>query len=285
MTLHTIDAGNFKLDGGAMFGVVPKSFWNKLNPADENNLCSWKMRCLLVEDGNQLILIDTGMGSKQDAKWQGYYYRHGDGDLVQSIRKAGFSEKEVTDVILTHLHFDHCGGAVQWNQDRTKVEMTFPNAKYWTHSQHFDWATHPNPREKATFLTENIMPIKEAGQLFFINDEIVPPFKSIDIIVANGHTEKMLMPKIHYKNQEIVFAADTIPSMAHIPVPYVMSYDIRPLQTMEEKKELLSQAVHHNWLLYFDHDPQVDCAYVTLTEKGFKILEVGGLIDFLGKNN
>ncbi len=281
MTLHTIDAGNFKLDGGAMFGVVPKSFWNKLNPADENNLCSWKMRCLLVEDGNQLILVDTGMGSKQDAKWQGYYYRHGDGDLVQSIRKAGFSEKEVTDVILTHLHFDHCGGAVQWNQDRTKFEMTFPNAKYWTHSQHYDWAIHPNPREKATFFKENIMPIKEAGQLFFINDEIVPPFNSIDILVADGHTEKMLMPKIHYKNQEIVFAADTIPSMAHIPVPYVMSYDVRPLQTMEEKNELLTQAVANDWLLYFDHDPQIDCGFVSSTEKGFQIAEKGALIDFI----
>ena len=281
MTLHTIDAGNFKLDGGAMFGVVPKSFWNKLNPADENNLCSWKMRCLLVEDGNQLILVDTGMGSKQDAKWQGYYYRHGDGDLVQSIRKAGFSEKEVTDVILTHLHFDHCGGAVQWNQDRTKFEMTFPNAKYWTHSQHYDWAIHPNPREKSTFFKENIMPIKEAGQLFFINDEIVPPFNSIDILVADGHTEKMLMPKIHYKNQEIVFAADTIPSMAHIPVPYVMSYDVRPLQTMEEKNELLTQAVANDWLLYFDHDPQIDCGFVSSTEKGFQIAEKGALIDFI----
>ncbi len=281
MTLHTIDAGNFKLDGGAMFGVVPKSFWNKLNPADENNLCSWKMRCLLVEDGNQLILVDTGMGSKQDAKWQGYYYRHGDGDLVQSIRKAGFSEKEVTDVILTHLHFDHCGGAVQWNQDRTKFKMTFPNAKYWTHSQHYDWAIHPNPREKATFFKENIMPIKEAGQLFFINDEIVPPFNSIDILVADGHTEKMLMPKIHYKNQEIVFAADTIPSMAHIPVPYVMSYDVRPLQTMEEKNELLTQAVANDWLLYFDHDPQIDCGFVSSTEKGFQIAEKGALIDFI----
>lgn len=281
MTLHTIDAGNFKLDGGAMFGVVPKSFWNKLNPADENNLCSWKMRCLLVEDGNQLILIDTGMGSKQDAKWQGYYYRHGDGDLVQSIRKAGFSEKEVTDVILTHLHFDHCGGAVQWNQDRTKFEMTFPNAKYWTHSQHYDWAIHSNPREKSTFFKENIMPIKEAGQLFFINDEIVPPFNSIDILVADGHTEKMLMPKIHYKNQEIVFAADTIPSMAHIPVPYVMSYDVRPLQTMEEKNELLAQTVANNWLVYFDHDPQIACGFVSSTEKGFQIAEKGALIDFI----
>ncbi|MFY7887617.1 MAG: MBL fold metallo-hydrolase [Spirosomataceae bacterium] len=279
MTLHTIDAGNFKLDGGAMFGVVPKSFWNKLNPADENNLCSWKMRCLLVEDGNQLILIDTGMGSKQDAKWQGYYYRHGDGDLVQSIRKAGFSEKEVTDVILTHLHFDHCGGAVQWNQDRTKFEMTFPNAKYWTHSQHFDWATHPNPREKATFFTENIMPIKEAGQLFFINDEIVSPFKSIDIVVADGHTEKMLMPKIHYKNQDIIFAADTIPSMAHVPVSYVMSYDIRPLQTMQEKNDLLTQVVKTNAFLFFDHDLQKDGAFIELSEKGFKIKEAGNIKD------
>lgn len=270
MNLYSIDAGNFKLDGGAMFGVVPKTFWNKWSPADENNLCTWKMRCLLIEQDNQLILIDTGMGDKQDAKWQSYYYRHGEADLISSIRKAGFSENDITDVILSHLHFDHCGGAAQWNKAHTSFESTFSNAKYWTHSNHLDWALNPNMREKATFFKENILPLQEAGQLYCV-DKDLPSFNNIEFLLADGHTEKMLMPKINYQGQTLLFMADTIPSAGHIPVPYVMGYDVRPLQTMEEKTQILSKAVEEKWILFFDHDPNHDCATVISTEKGFKI--------------
>jgi glyoxylase-like metal-dependent hydrolase (beta-lactamase superfamily II) len=281
MKINVIDAGYFKLDGGAMFGVVPKSFWQKMIPADENNLCSWAMRCLLIEDGNQLILIDTGMGEKQDAKWQSYYYRHGEGELVKSIREKGYSENDVTDVILSHLHFDHCGGAVCWNQDKTKFQLTFPNARYWTHSEHFNSAMNPNPREKATFFKENILPIQEANQLFFVDKDSEKPFKNIEIITADGHTEKMLMPKVSYQDKEILFIADTIPSYAHVAVPYVMGYDIRPLQTMIEKQTLLQQAVDNEWIIFFDHDPQNDCATVSQNEKGFVIKEKGMLENFI----
>ena len=281
MILHSIDAGYFKLDGGAMFGVVPKTFWQKLNPADENNLCSWAMRCLLIEEGNQLILVDTGMGDKQDAKWQSYYFRHGEGELVKSIRAKGYSENDVTDVILSHLHFDHCGGAVKWNDDRTKFEMTFPNAKYWSHSAHFESAIHPNPREKATFFKDNILPIHQANQLFFVDKVAEKPFQNIDFLCADGHTEKMLMPKISYQNKQILFIADTIPSHAHIPIPYVMGYDINPLKTMKEKEDLLSQAVENNWIIFFDHDPLYDCATIQKTEKGFVINEKGSLGEFM----
>ncbi len=279
MKLYTIDAGNFKLDGGAMFGVVPKSFWNKWNPADENNLCSWKMRCLLIEQGKQLILIDTGMGDKQDAKWQSYYYRHGEGDLIGSLQKLGFSPNDVTDVVLSHLHFDHCGGAVTWNSSRTAYQTTFPNAKYWTHSGHLDWALQPNGREKATFFKENILPIQEAGQLYCI-DQTPPLLPNIEFLLADGHTEKMIMPKITYQNHTVLFIADTIPSHAHVPVPYVMGYDIRPLQTMQEKQTLLEKIAANNWLVYFDHDPTYDCATVLATEKGFKIAQAGLLSDW-----
>jgi glyoxylase-like metal-dependent hydrolase (beta-lactamase superfamily II) len=281
MILHSIDAGYFKLDGGAMFGVVPKTFWQKLNPADENNLCSWAMRCLLIEEGNQLILVDTGMGDKQDAKWQSYYFRHGEGELVKSIRAKGYSENDVTDVILSHLHFDHCGGAVKWNDDRTKFEMTFPNAKYWSHSAHFESAIHPNPREKATFFKDNILPIHQANQLFFVDKVAEKPFQNIDFLCADGHTEKMLMPKISYQNKQILFIADTIPSHAHIPIPYVMGYDINPLITMKEKEDLLSQAIENEWIIFFDHDPLFDCATIQKTEKGFVINEKGSLGEFI----
>lgn len=280
MILHSIDAGYFKLDGGAMFGVVPKTFWNKLNPADDNNLCSWAMRCLLIEDGHKLILVDTGMGDKQDAKWQSYYYRHGKGELVKSIRAKGYSENDVTDVILSHLHFDHCGGAVKWNFDRTKFEMTFPNAKYWSHSEHFESAIHPNAREKSTFFRDNILPIQQANQLFFVDKVDEKPFQNIDFLMADGHTEKMLMPTISYQNKQIIFVADTIPSHAHIPIPYVMGYDINPLITMKEKEDLLIQAVDNEWILFFDHDPLYDCATVQKTEKGFSLKEKGNLVEF-----
>ena len=280
MQIHVIDAGHFKLDGGAMFGVVPKTIWNKMMPADENNLCSWNMRCLLVNTGNRLVLIDTGMGDKQDAKFQGFYFRHGDGELVQSIRNAGYSENEVTDVIFSHLHFDHCGGGVKWNSDKTRLELTFPNAKYWTHSEHWHAATHPNAREKATFLKENIMPIYESGQMNFLdkNNDFGAAF---DFHYADGHTDKMIMPVVNYQDKKIIFIADTIPSSAHIHVPFVMGYDVRPLQTMEEKSALLEKAVAENWILLFDHDPKHDAATIMKTERGFKVDGLGTLGEFL----
>ncbi|WP_435356415.1 MBL fold metallo-hydrolase [Emticicia sp. SJ17W-69] len=273
MQIHVIDAGHFKLDGGAMFGVVPKTIWNKQMPADDNNLCSWAMRCLLIDTGQQLILIDSGMGSKQDARWQGFYFRHGEGDLITSIKKAGYSPNEITDVLSTHLHFDHCGGAVQWNSAKDALELTFPNAKYWTHSAHWESAIQPNAREKATFLKENIMPMHETGALHF-TDKIVNPFgKNIDLLYADGHTEKMIMPKITNGDNTYLFIADTIPSHAHIPVPYVMGYDVRPLQTMSEKELLLKQAVENNWIIVFDHDPIHEAATIQLTEKGYRIAD------------
>lgn len=281
MQIHVIDAGHFKLDGGAMFGVVPKTIWNKMIPADENNLCSWNLRCLLVNTGNRLILIDTGMGDKQDAKFQGYYFRHGDGDLIKSIRNAGYSEKDVTDVIFSHLHFDHCGGGVKWNADRTGFELTFPNAKYWTHSAHWDWAMHPNAREKATFLKENIMPIYESGHLNFIDQASNEFGSDIDFLYADGHTEKMIMPIINYQEKKLIFIADTIPSHAHIHVPFVMGYDVRPLQTMTEKEMLLQKAVTENMIVVFDHDPSHDAATIQKTDRGFKLEHLGGLSEFL----
>jgi len=281
MQLHVIDAGHFKLDGGAMFGVVPKTIWNRLIPADDKNLCSWDMRCLLIEDGNRLMLVDTGMGDKQDPKWQAFYYRHGEGNLVKSIEKAGFGAHEVTDVLFSHLHFDHCGGGVKWNSRRTGYELTFSNAKYWTHSGHWQTATFPNAREKATFFKENILSIQEAGQLYF-SDKVENPFgTNVQPMYADGHTEKMTMFKIEYKGQTVVFMADTIPSHAHIPVPYVMGYDVRPLETMKEKEALLKEALENNYLLFFDHDPSVDCCTVEMTDKGIRVKDKGLLGDFI----
>lgn len=271
MQIHVIDAGDFKLDGGAMFGVVPKTLWNKQIPADENNLCSWKMRCLLVNTGQQLILIDSGMGDKQDAKWQGYYFRHGDGDLIESIKKAGYSPNEITDVLCTHLHFDHCGGSVKWNTAKDRLELTFPNAKYWTHSAHWESAIKPNPREKATFLKENIIPMQETGALHFTDKETKTFGDDITLLYADGHTEKMIMPKIKHGEKTYLFIADTIPSHAHVHVPYVMGYDIRPLQTMSEKEQLLKQITDNNWTVIFDHDPIHDAAHIQLTEKGYRV--------------
>lgn len=281
MNLHTIDAGFFKLDGGAMFGVVPKTIWERKIPADDLNLCSWAMRCLLIEDGKRLILVDTGMGNKQPQKWQNYYFRHGDGDLVNSIEKAGFSAEEVTDVLLSHLHFDHAGGAVSWNEDRTKYQLTFPNAKYWTHSEHWASATNPNPREAATFLEENILPIKDAGNLNFVDEEENPLGESIDFLYADGHTEKMVMPIISYQNKKIVFAADTMPSHAHVRIPYVMGYDVRPLETMKEKTSLLEKAVKNDWIIYFDHDPFYSCAIIEQEDGRFIASNLGQLNEFI----
>ncbi|MCE7058760.1 MBL fold metallo-hydrolase [Dyadobacter sp. CY343] len=279
MNIHIIDTGFFKLDGGAMFGVVPKSLWNKQNPADEKNLCSWAMRCLLIEDGEKLILIDTGMGDKQDAKFFGHYDLHGDATLISSIQKKGFAPGDITDVLLTHLHFDHVGGAVRF-QDQARLVPTFPNATYWSNEAHWEWAVNPNPREKASFLKENILPLQESGQLKFIQDN-VSPFGSMDFLYVNGHTEQMMLPVITYKDQKIIYVADLLPSSFHIPLPWIMSYDMRPLQTMDEKQALLQDAADGNHILIFEHDPIYEAAIVEQTEKGIRIKERGKLSDFI----
>jgi glyoxylase-like metal-dependent hydrolase (beta-lactamase superfamily II) len=281
MNLHVIDAGNFKLDGGAMFGVVPKQLWERKIPADELNLCSWKMRCLLIEDGKKLILVDTGMGDKQPEKWLSYYYRHGQGDLIHSIRSKGFHETQITDVILSHLHFDHSGGAVKWNNSKDKLELTFPNANYWTHSSHWDWAMNPNDREAATFLEENLKPIEELGHLNFIDKRTDYFGDNYDFHYADGHTEKMIMPVVNFGKQKLIFVADTIPSHAHIHIPWVMGYDVRPLETMKEKKSLLKTIANENWLIYFDHDPFFDVCTIKNTEKGYKPDYTGSLEEYL----
>ncbi|CAG5069761.1 putative quorum-quenching lactonase YtnP [Dyadobacter sp. CECT 9623] len=279
MNIHIIDTGFFKLDGGAMFGVVPKSLWNKQNPADEKNLCSWAMRCLLIEDGEKLILIDTGMGDKQDAKFFGHYDLHGDATLISSIQEKGFAPEDITDVLLTHLHFDHVGGAVRF-QDQSRLVPTFPNATYWSNQAHWEWAVNPNPREKASFLKENILPLQESGQLKFIQDNI-SPFGSMDFLYVNGHTEQMMLPVITYKDQKIIYVADLLPSSFHIPLPWIMSYDMRPLQTMDEKQAVLKDAADGNHILLFEHDPIYEAAIVEQTEKGVRIKERGKLSDFI----
>ncbi|PWJ59355.1 glyoxylase-like metal-dependent hydrolase (beta-lactamase superfamily II) [Dyadobacter jejuensis] len=280
MKIHIIDTGFFKLDGGAMFGVVPKSLWNKQNPADEKNLCSWAMRCLLIEDDSQLILVDTGLGDKQDEKFFGYYDLHGDATLLSSIHKAGFSPEEITDVVLTHLHFDHVGGAISRSTGQQELVPTFPNATYWSNEAHWNWANDPNPREKASFLKENILPIEASGQLKFIYPHHTP-FANIDFICVDGHTEQMMLPVINYKGQKIIYAADLIPSSYHISLPWLMSYDVRPLETMKEKKDLLSMALNDQAILIFEHDPVYEAAILEATNKGIRIKERGPLDLFL----
>jgi glyoxylase-like metal-dependent hydrolase (beta-lactamase superfamily II) len=280
MNIHIIDTGFFKLDGGAMFGVVPKTLWNRHNPADEKNLCTWAMRCLLIENGGKLILIDTGLGNKQDQKFFGHYDLHGDATLVSSIRNRGYDVTDITDVILTHLHFDHVGGAVQYSQDRSQLLPTFPNAVYWSNEAHWEWAVNPNPREKASFLKENILPLKESGQLKFIEKD-QSPFSYIDFIHVDGHTEQMMLPVIHYKDQKIIYAADLLPSSHHIPLAWIMSYDMRPLVTMQEKQEVLQQAATEKHIIVFEHDPVFEAAVVEQTEKGIAIRERGALNTFI----
>lgn len=270
MKLSSIDTGYFKLDGGAMFGVVPKVIWNKLNPSDENNLCTWAMRCLLVEDGNKLVLIDTGMGDKQDSKFFSYYEPTFNPTLIQSINKAGYSENEITDVILTHLHFDHCGAAI--SKKDGKLYTTFSNARYWSNEAHWKIATEPNPREKASFLKENIMPLQESGQLCMANEESTIS-DHIRIRLVHGHTEAMMIPHIQYKGRTIVYMADLIPSKAHIPISYVMAYDMQPLLTMNERSDFLQRAVTENHILFFEHDPVHECSTVEVTEKGIRSKE------------
>ncbi|MDF2433737.1 MAG: hypothetical protein JWP44_3368 [Mucilaginibacter sp.] len=272
MNLHTIETGFFKLDGGAMFGVVPKTIWNKSNPADENNLCTWAMRCLLIEDGDKLILIDTGIGNKQDQKFFSHYYLHGDASLDSSLAALGFHRDDITDVFLTHLHFDHVGGAVIRKNE--KLIPAFKNAIYWSNQQHWDWAVYPNEREKASFLKENILPIQESGQLQFIaTGDGVQFSKDVQVKFAYGHTDAMMLPLINYKSKSILYMADLLPSVGHIPLPYVMAYDMFPLKTLTEKKLFLNEAVEKEYILFLEHDPLNECCTLQQTEKGVKLKE------------
>ncbi len=291
MNLYPINAGHFKLDGGAMFGVVPKSIWNKLNPADENNMCSWALRCLLIEVGDKLILVDNGMGDKQDAKFFGHYFLHGEDTLDNSLARYGFTKDDITDVVLTHLHFDHCGGSIIRVGD--KLMPAFKYAAYWSNEKHWHWATFPNDREKASFLKENILPIKESGQLKMVdiqsltNDEdaatiVIYPsaiLPELSFIIVNGHTDAMMLPVIKYKGKTIVFVADLLPSVAHIPLPYVMAYDMFPLTTLKEKKLFLEEALKNDWILFFEHDPVNECCSLQLTEKGIRTKEIFKIAD------
>ena len=272
MKIYPIQTGNFKLDGGAMFGVVPKSIWQKTNPADSNNMIDMGMRSLLIEDGNKLILIDTGMGNKQSDKFFGYYYQFGDFSLDTSLASYGFHRDDITDVFLTHLHFDHCGGSIQWNKNQTGYEPAFKNAKFWSNQEHWNWATNPNPREKASFLEENILPIQESGQLNFISEN---SFQQVgfDVLKMDGHTEKQMLPKIFYQGKTIIFMADLLPTIGHIPVPYVMGYDTRPLVTIKEKEAFLSEAADNEYLLFLEHDAYSEICTVQHTNKGVRLKE------------
>lgn len=279
MNLHVINTGFFKLDGGAMFGVVPKAIWQKYNPADENNLCSWAMRCLLIEDGERLVLIDNGLGDKQDAKFFSHYYLHGNDSLLKSLNQHGFSKDDISDMFLTHLHFDHCGGGVK--KENEKLALTFKEATYWSNEDHWQWATKPNPREKASFLSENILPIQESGHLKFINQNGKAPFEFMEIFYASGHTDAMMIPKIKYKEHTICFMADLLPSVGHIPLPYVMGYDTRPLLTLEEKSAFLKEAADNKYVLFLEHDPVNECCTVKHTEKGVRLDRTFNLSEIL----
>jgi len=272
MKLFTVHTGNLKLDGGAMFGVVPKTIWHKLNPADDRNLCNWAMRCLLVQSGNRLVLIDNGLGDKQDTKFFSHYEPNGDFSLEGSLRKHGFSSDDITDVFLTHLHFDHCGGSVKWNSKRDGYEVAFKNATYWSNERHWEWAVRPNAREKASFLKENILPIQESGRLKFISegDSLFDGFK---IIFVNGHTDAMMLPDLTVGNKRLIYCADLIPSTGHVSLAYVMAYDTRPLITLEEKAVFLQDVVDTDAVLYFEHDLNHECGILERTERGVKLKE------------
>lgn len=261
-----------------MFGVVPKAIWQKTNPADANNLCTWAMRCLLIEEGNQLILVDTGIGNKQDEKFFSHYYLHGDDSMEKSLAQLGFSTADVTDVFLTHLHFDHVGGAIV--RENEKLIPAFKNAHYWSNEKHWQWAVAPNAREKASFLKENILPIQESGQLKFVAEkENIEWQKNISISFAYGHTDAMMLPKISYKGRTIVYMADLLPSVGHLPLPYVMAYDMFPLKTLTEKQAFLEEAVNNNYILYLEHDPVNECCTLQRTEKGIRVAETFNLSD------
>jgi glyoxylase-like metal-dependent hydrolase (beta-lactamase superfamily II) len=278
MKIHKIETGFFKLDGGAMFGVVPKVIWNKINPADENNLCNWAMRCLLIEEDDKLILVDTGIGNKQDEKFLSHYYLHGEDSLNQSIINAGFSKDDITDVFLTHLHFDHCGGAII--KEDGILKPAFKNATYWSNQKHWDWAINPNQREKASFLKENILPIQESGQLKFIPNEDGFQFSTnVKVRFAYGHTEAMMLPQINFNRQTLVYMADLLPSVGHIPLPFVMSYDMFPMKTLDEKAAFLKEVEEKNYILILEHDPVNECCTLHMTEKGIRLYETFKLSD------
>ena len=280
MRLYTIDTGYFKLDGGAMFGVVPKVLWSRTNPSDENNLCPWAMRSLLIEDGDRLILIDNGIGDKQDDRFLRHYYLHGDDTLKKSLNKNGFSEDDITDVFLSHLHFDHCGGSVKWNKDKTGFEMTFKNAKYWSNQQHWEHALNANYREKASFLKDNILPIQQSGHLNFIKKggKFLDFF---EVLFVDGHTESQMIPHIKYKEKTIIFAADLLPSTGHIPLAYVMGYDVQPLKTLDEKSRFLLDAAKNKHIIFLQHDNYNECCTVKLGEKGVVLDQTFKLTDIL----
>lgn len=274
MKIYPIEAGNFKLDGGAMFGVVPKSLWSRVKTPDENNMCSWSMRCMLIDYGDRRVLIDTGMGNKQSDKFFGFYYPFGEHTLLGSLKEKGYAPEDITDVFLTHLHFDHCGGAVQ-KDGEGGYRTTFPNARYWSTKDHWDWAINPNARERASFLKENILPIEESGQLHFVErdgrwsrEEIFPNFR---VFFADGHTESQMIPYITYRGKTMVYAADLLPSTAHIPMPYVMGYDVRPLKTLEDKGLFLEAAADENHVIFLEHDIDNECCTVHRTEKGVRL--------------
>lgn len=274
MKIHVLNTGNFKLDGGAMFGVVPKVLWERTNPADINNLCTWSMRSILIEDGNKLILVDTGIGDKQSENFFSHYHLHGNDSLEGNLIKLGFSVDDITDVILTHLHFDHCGGAIKWNKNRTGFEPVFKNAIYWSTEKHWEWATNPNSREKASFLADNILPIQESGQLKFIertDDFTTNVFNNTDMLFVDGHTESMMIPHFNYQGKKLVFMADLLPSTGHIPLPYVMGYDTRPLLTLSEKEKFLNTAVDNDYILFLEHDSVNECCTLKRTEKGIQL--------------
>jgi glyoxylase-like metal-dependent hydrolase (beta-lactamase superfamily II) len=270
MELFTVDTGFFKLDGGAMFGVVPKSIWSRTNPSDENNLCPWAMRCLLVSDGNRLVLIDNGIGDKQDARFFSHYYLHGDASLAKSLQQLGVHPTDITDVFLTHLHFDHCGGSVKYGS-HGQYELTFPRATYWTNEDHWNWATVPNPREKASFLEENILPLQEHGALKYLDLATKFLFPGFDFFTMDGHTDKQMLPKMQYKGRTLVFMADLLPSVGHLPLAYVMGYDTRPLLTIQEKQIFLEEAVREQYVLFLEHDSVNECCTVKMTEKGVRV--------------
>lgn len=277
MKLHSIDTGFFKLDGGAMFGVVPKSIWQRTNPADERNLCTWATRLMLIEDGKRLTLVDTGIGDKQDEKFFSHYYMHGDDTLDKSLNKLGFQRDDITDVILTHLHFDHCGGAIV--REGEKLLPAFKNARYWSNKDHWEWAVNPNPREKASFLKENILPIQESGQLNFIDINSPQYDSQIDMRFAYGHTEAMMLPQIQYKGKTILYMADLLPSVGHIPIAYVMGYDVRPLVTMQERQDYWKEIVDNEYIMFLEHDSVHECATLQYTEKGIRLKDTFKLSD------
>jgi glyoxylase-like metal-dependent hydrolase (beta-lactamase superfamily II) len=277
MKLHIIETGYFKLDGGAMFGVVPKTLWNHTNPADNMNRIDLAARSLLIEDGNRLILIDAGMGNKQEDRFFRHFRLYGNDSLDESIKKAGFNRTDITDVFLTHLHFDHCGGAVRWNENKTAYKLSFPNARYWSNKQHWEWAVNPNEREKASFLSENMIPIQKSGQLCFIETPKTS-FASdcglgFGVLFVNGHTEKQMIPHISYRGKTLVFMADLLPTAGHLPLPYIMGYDVRPLQTLEEKKRFLIRAADENFVLFMQHDANNPLITVQHTDRGVRLHE------------